>query len=72
MHGAFNRRTRSAERRDTPRVADAQTELALLAEFVRHESVACLAVAIAERLGGDVRDQDLIACADLDVSRPKV
>ena len=72
MHGAFNRKTRSAERRDTSRGADDQTELALLAEFVRHESVATLAAAIAERLGGDVRDQDLIAYADLALRQRKV
>ena len=72
MHGAFTRKTRSSGRRDTRPAAGAQTELALFAEFVRHDSVASLAAAIAERLGGDVRDQDLIACADLDVSRRKV
>ena len=72
MHGAITRKTQSAERRHTRRVADDQIELALFAEFLRHDSVASLAAAIAERLGGDVRDQDLIACAGLAVSRRKV
>jgi hypothetical protein len=44
---------------------DEQSELALLAEFVRHDSVAALAGAIAERLGGTVHERDLIAGADL-------
>jgi hypothetical protein len=47
------------------RAADEQSELALLAEFMRHDSVAALAGAIAQRLGGAVRDEDLIAGANL-------
>ena len=44
---------------------EAQQELALLAEFTRHDSVAALASAIAARLGGNARTLDLIARADL-------
>ena len=41
-----------------------ESELALLAQFMRHDSVASLANAIAERTG--VRRADLIAAAGLD------
>lgn len=43
----------------------ADEELALLAEFTRHDSVAALASAIAARLGGEARTVDLITRADL-------
>ncbi|HZZ61836.1 MAG TPA: hypothetical protein VFE63_11770 [Roseiarcus sp.] len=43
-----------------------ENEIALLAEFMRHDSVASLAGAIAARLGGKARQADLIARADLD------
>lgn len=45
--------------------ADEQGELALLTQFMRHDSVASLANAIAERLGGVVRGGDLIVAAGL-------
>jgi hypothetical protein len=45
----------------------AEEELALLAQFLRHNSVASLANAIAKRKG--VRSGDLIAAAGLDPSR---
>jgi hypothetical protein len=48
---------------------DDRRELALLAEFMRHNSVASLAGEIAERLGADVRGEELIAAADLGASR---
>jgi hypothetical protein len=51
------------------RPADDDGELALLAEFMRHDTVASLAGAIAERLGGKAIDQDLIADADIGSSR---
>jgi hypothetical protein len=51
--------------------ADEQSELALLAEFMSHDSVAALADAIAQRIGGAVRDEDLIARANLDSRREK-
>jgi hypothetical protein len=41
-----------------------ESELALLAQFMRHDTVASLANAIAERTG--VRRGDLIAAAGLD------
>jgi hypothetical protein len=50
------------------RAADEERELALLAQFMRHDSVASLANAIAERLGGSMRVRDLIAAAGLDPS----
>ena len=46
-----------------------KSELELLAEFMRHDSVASLAGDIAERLGVDVRGDDLIAAAGLGGSR---
>ena len=42
---------------------DERSELALLAEFMRADSVAALAGDIAERLGADLRGDDLIAAA---------
>ena len=47
------------------RATDETRELALLAEFMRHDSVASLANEIAERLGANMRGKDLIAAADL-------
>ena len=56
--------------------ADEEQELALLTQFMRHDSVASLANAIAERSGGSMRGGDLIAAAgisssDSDSWRPK-
>ena len=45
-----------------------ENELALLAQFMRHDSVASLAKAIGERTGA--RSQDLIAAAGLDLRHP--
>jgi hypothetical protein len=45
--------------------ADEGRELALLAQFMRCDSVASLANAIAERLGDRVRGDDLIVAAGL-------
>ncbi len=45
--------------------ADEQGELALLTQFMRHDSVASLANAIAERLGAGVHGGDLIVAAGL-------
>jgi len=47
------------------RRADDTRELALLTQFMRHDSVASLASAIAERSGGAMRGGDLIAAAGL-------
>ena len=49
------------------RATEEESELALLAQFMRHDLVASLAKAIAERTG--VRSRDLIAAAGLDPSR---
>ena len=49
------------------RATEQERELALLAQFMRHDSVASLANAIAERTG--VRSGDLIAAAGLDPRR---
>jgi hypothetical protein len=49
------------------RATEEESELALLAQFMRHDSVASLAKAIAERTGA--RSQDLIAAAGLDPRR---
>lgn len=51
------------------RRADETHELALLTQFMRHDSVVSLASAIAERLGGAMRGGDLIAAAGLGASR---
>jgi hypothetical protein len=45
--------------------ADEERELALLAQFMRCDSVASLANAIAERLGHSVQGGDLIVAAGL-------
>ncbi len=47
------------------KAADEQGELALLTQFMRHDSVASLANAIAERLGAGVDGGDLIVAAGL-------
>jgi hypothetical protein len=49
------------------RAVEEESELALLAQFMRSDSVASLANAIAKRTG--VRSRDLIAAAGLDLSR---
>jgi hypothetical protein len=55
-----------ADRQLRVRTAKEESELALLAQFMRHDSVASLAKAIAERKG--VRSGDLIVAAGLDPS----
>jgi hypothetical protein len=50
---------------DPGRPADEDGEYALLAEFMRHDTVASLAGAIAERLDGESLGKDLIADAEL-------
>ena len=51
--------------------AVAARERALLAEFLRHRDVASLAGAIARRVGGGVREADLIAGAGLEPNRER-
>ena len=59
-----------ADANDARRVhaADEECELALLAQFMRCDSVASLANALAERLGDRVRGGDLIVAAGLGLS----
>jgi hypothetical protein len=45
--------------------AEEERELALLAQFMSHNSVASLAKAIAAHFGGSMRAADLIAAAGL-------
>ncbi len=61
----------TADADDDPRAhaADEERELALLAQFMRHNSVVSLANAIAEQFGGRMRGADLIAAAGLDRGR---
>lgn len=63
-------RNQPAADRDKPLripTAEEERELALLEQFMRHDSVASLADAIAERTG--VRGRDLIAEAGLGLRR---
>jgi hypothetical protein len=46
-------------------LAPEERELALLMQFMRHDSVASLANAIAQRSGGNVGGGDLISAAGL-------
>jgi hypothetical protein len=55
--------------RARPEATDERSELALLAEFIRADSVAALAGDIAERLGAGARGDDLIAAAGLGLRR---
>jgi hypothetical protein len=66
MRNEVKRQPRAATRRGKPGASEDEREKALLAEFTRHESVASLAGAIAGRLGGNVRKEDLVARAGLD------
>jgi hypothetical protein len=61
--------TAKSQRREKspPALPEEESELALLAQFMRHDSVASLANAIAKRTGA--RSGDLIAAAGLDPSR---
>jgi hypothetical protein len=58
-----------ADNRLRARTAEEERELALLAQFMRHDSVASLAKAIAARSGGSMRAGDLIAAAGLGPNR---
>jgi Na+-translocating ferredoxin:NAD+ oxidoreductase RnfC subunit len=67
MRTLQNQPTAEADNHLRVRTAEKESELALLAQFMRHDSVASLAKAIAKRTG--VRSGDLIAAAGLDPSR---
>jgi hypothetical protein len=65
MQGLGNKPTAAASKPFPARAAGEERELALLAQFMRHDSVASLAKAIAARSGGSLRAGDLIAAAGL-------
>jgi hypothetical protein len=65
MQTELKQRTADPHGRLRSRATDETRELALLVEFMRHDSVASLANGIAERLGANIRGKDLIAAADL-------
>jgi hypothetical protein len=67
MPTARNQPTANREETLRVRAAEEERELALLAQFMGHDSVASLADAIAEITG--VRGGDLMAEAGLDPSR---
>ena len=66
MQRLVDKPTAAADKHRLTRTAEEERELALLAQFMRHDSVASLAKAIAQRQG--VRSGDLIAAAGLDPS----
>ena len=64
MQRLLNQPTAPADNHVRARTAEEEREaLALLAQFMRHDSVASLAQAIAARSGGSMRAGDLIAAA---------
>jgi hypothetical protein len=69
METELKRPIADSARRAGSSATNERRELALLAEFMRHESVASLANDIAERLGANGRGEDLIAAAGLGVDR---
>jgi len=71
MRDTLKRKFRAAAPCGAARSADDDAELALLAEFMRHDTVASLAGAIADRLGDTVLDKELIADADLGAGRTR-
>jgi hypothetical protein len=64
MRALRDQPTPKADKQHRVRAAEEENDLALLAQFMRHDSVASLAEAIAERKG--VRSGDLIVAAGLD------
>jgi hypothetical protein len=69
MQAELKRRTADRSGGIRSHAPDETRELVLLGEFMRHESVASLAGDIAQRLGADVRGEDLIAAAGLGGNR---
>jgi hypothetical protein len=69
MQTELKPRSADSARRAPREATDERSELALLAEFMRADSVASLAGDIAERLGADLRGDDLIAAAGLGGNR---
>ncbi|HEX9170417.1 MAG TPA: hypothetical protein VF886_16075 [Roseiarcus sp.] len=69
MQTELKQRSAEPRGRAVSEATDENSELALLAEFMRADSVASLAGDIAKRLGADARDDDLIAAAGLGGNR---
>ncbi|HZZ25333.1 MAG TPA: hypothetical protein VFE60_23485 [Roseiarcus sp.] len=69
MQRLLNQSTAPADNHPRARTAEEERELALLAQVMRHGSVASLAKAIAARSGGSMRAGDLIAAAGLGPNR---
>jgi hypothetical protein len=69
MQKLLDQPTTYADDRHCGHAPDEKRELALLLQFMRHDSVASLANAIAERSGGDVGAGDLISAAGLSPAR---
>ena len=65
MQRQVDKPTAAASKHFPARAAEEERELALLAQFMRHDSVASLAEAIAARSNGSIRAGDLIAAAGL-------
>jgi hypothetical protein len=65
MQRRVDKPTAAANKHFLARTAEEERELALLAQFMRHDSVASLAEAIAARSGGSMQARDLIAAAGL-------
>ena len=65
MQTVLDQPTAEPDGRLRSQAADENGELALLTQFMRHDFVASLANAIAERLGGSVQGGDLIVAAGL-------
>jgi hypothetical protein len=64
MRRLRGQRTAAGQNHPRGRAEKEESELALLAQFMRHDSVASLANAIAKRAGA--QSEDLIAAAGLD------
>jgi hypothetical protein len=69
MQIELKRRRAEAAGRAGSDATDERSELTLLAEFMRADSVTSLAGNIAERLGAGARGDDLIAAAGLGQNR---
>jgi hypothetical protein len=65
MQRRVDQPTPTANKYFPARTPEEERELALLAQFMRHDSVVSLAKAIAERSGGSMQAGDLIAAAGL-------
>jgi hypothetical protein len=63
MQRLVDKPTAAANKHSPARAPEEERELALLAQFMRHDSVASLAEAIAAHSDGGMRPEDLIATA---------